>query len=271
MITLSMLNWQTVVEILFFSVLFYYGARWLTQDKKRRLIRPFFAYCLFIVLSYFFELTVIYTFLITYAPLAAMLFVLFHQDTLQKNFITVRRYIPAKVSTDWQQELIRIMLIARNNGTCLRVLIEQADNVDELLNTPFIINSPFQEKLIETLINSAIFAEHQLIWFKSDGTIASINASLKQSVDTEWKKTKTQELDCWYQDATLLINKTDALIIATNKQTTDFRFMHNRTELNSLSAENCFKVLKKNSLFLTKGNMSHEKKSQTDHNQKSAS
>lgn len=242
----SLRTWLSLAEIIIFSALFYYISRWLSLDQRTNLLRYFYGYCVFILLSAWAPLPLLYSGLTTFAPVAALLFILFHQETLQKNFITLCRYMPAqKTSFEWLQALIRLALINRNNGINLRIIIEHNETLDNILTSPFKIEAPFQEDLLAALIMSQAFDKEKFIWLRSDGSIVSININLTLHQDDIWKEEKIQRMTQWQQDALLISTKTDAFIIATNTAVSSFTIITNGAVLSEISAENVLKIMKK--------------------------
>jgi len=238
-------NWRDLIEIIFFSSLFYYVGRWLKGDRDSKLIICFYGYCLLILTSALLSLPLLYSFLCYFAPVTAMLFILLHQKTLQHHFIALRRYTPAwQIPIDWHQELVRLALILHNKGISLHIIIEHKDSLETFISASFSLNAPFQPSLLQTLISSSTFEKEQLIWLKNDGTIVSINASLKYSEHSLWKEDEVQELPTWQQDAIVLTSKTDALVISSNEQN-GFTVIVGGTIATPLCAENSLKILKK--------------------------
>lgn len=262
----SFISWRDLIEIIFFSTVFYYISKWLHADHHHQLLFYFLGYCLLFLTTAWLQLPVVHPFLSYFAPVIAILFILLHQETLQKKFITLRNYIPVKqIPSNWHQELIRIALIAHNKEIPLHIIIEQRDNLNELLHSPFLLDAPFQVELLQTLINSTSFIPEKFIWLKSDGTIRSINVSVQYKIDERWNN-EIDTMPRWKQNATILSTKTDGMIIATSEeQTTTFTVIHQETELSSLSAENCIKLLKKITLSALnkKGKTRHELKKES--------
>lgn len=257
----SLHTWLSLAEIIIFSALFYYISRWLNLDQKTHLLRYFYGYCLFILLSAWAPLPLLYSALTNFAPVSALLFILFHQETLQKNFITLCRYMPAqKTSFEWLQALIRLALINRNNGINLRIIIEHNETLDNILTNPFKIEAPFQEDLLAALIMSQAFEQEKFIWLRYDGSIVSININLTQHQDDIWKEEKIQLMPQWKQDALLISTKTDAFIIATDMAGSSFTIITNGTVLSEISAENVLKIIKKhmNVVIKSKGTQYYE-------------
>ena len=266
---LSYLGWRDLLEILFFSALFYYVSRWLHADKHTNLLFCLYGYCLLIFTSKALDLSVTYSFLTTFAPVIAILFILFHHTLLQKNFISQRHYTPATTTSDqWHQKLIRIMLVTRNKGMQLHVIIEHTDNLEMIVTAPFMLDIPIQQELMHTLIMSSSFDTNRFVWLRSDGIIRSINASLAHNLDDEWKDQSIKNKSRIHQNSLIICQKTNALVLTTEQEGSSFTLMINDTVLSSLSAENCIKLLKKHTITVAplKG-IIHETKKQNAHQQ----
>src|SRR3990170_8108111 len=82
-----MLTWRDVLEILFFSSIFYFISCWLKKDKQKNLVGIFQLYIFSIVATYLLDLATINMVLFMYTPSIIMIFILIHQRTLQKNFV----------------------------------------------------------------------------------------------------------------------------------------------------------------------------------------
>jgi len=259
------IGWLGLVEIISISTIFYYISRWLSRDKKKKLLFYFYSYSLISGISFFLELPLIWHICSYYSPVFMMLFIIVHRETLQKNFIALQTYKPAqKASYEWHNELMRCILVNQSKGIKLNIIIEQTDNLDELLVSPFIINTPFQAPLMQTLITSTLFNQDKSIWLRSDGTLVSINTELKRH-PTMIIDEQIQELSTCQQDALILSKTTDSLFISNDISNHNFMIISRETIKKNLSAENCLKIVKKQTMRTSpKGTSRYGKKKQTE-------
>lgn len=268
----SYIGWQDLIEIITLSTIFYYVSLWLKRDSRNKLLIYFYGYCLLVLTSFLLDLPVLFSFLSYYAPVIAMLFILLHQETLQKQFISLRTYTPARqLSIDWYNELIRCVLINRNKGIPLHIIIEHKDNLEELLDAPFTINAHFQLDLLQALIRSEIFDQEKFIWIRSNGTIVSINASLHHQPDSIFKKDTVKDLSAWQQDAIALSNKTDAITVASDEVSTGFTMIIQGSIATQIGVENSLKILKKHMMHRSYKGTSHYEQTKSQEKQESSS
>jgi len=241
---IKLLDWRDFFEIIAFSTLFYYVSLWLKKDKRTNLLSYFYGYCCSILLVSMIDFQVLFYVLTTFAPVIVLLFIVMHQETLQKNFVSLYRYTPAHhVPSEWQEELIRSMCIAHNKGKNLRLIIEHNQKLDGLITAPFVLDSPFHKDLMSTVIHSDSFKSDRFIWLRSDGTIASINTTIL--LNEIEHNPEVKELPSWQQQALMLNNKTKSICIAADENSEGFTVITQNSILSPLSTGNCLKLLKK--------------------------
>lgn len=134
------------IEVVALILICYYFLRLLKTDEQQPLIGYFYAYALFWGVCYLAQLnTLVSLFEHTFAPVC-MFFMLIHQKTLQKNFISLCKVKPAqKEQSDWLQEIIRFCLQA---NTDLYFLVEHKQSVHDLVT----INEPMHAQINTTLL-----------------------------------------------------------------------------------------------------------------------
>ena len=122
------LTWQDYIEILFFSYVCYYFTHWLHKDRQKNLVGYFYGYCVFAIGSYYGGFSTITFFLFAGFPAAMMIFIIMHQDILQRNFIALHN-ISTKVSLikplHWHEMLIRSCLVLLHKQQSVICVIEQ--------------------------------------------------------------------------------------------------------------------------------------------------
>lgn len=213
----SLFGWRAVVEVLFFAAAFYQFARWLRKDS--RLLLSFYGYCAVTVIAHFFHLGVIAQVLTLFAPAAVMVFIVLHQDTLQKKFVTVRNITPAQQPHDWLAVLFGTLLASAQKGKTAYVVIEKHDAIKSLLKSSFPLHAHVQKSLLDLLLASDLYDDSKLIWVNHHGELLAINAVWNIEHDAHWISEDVVDLPQWKQDALLLAHKTDALIVCLDPTT----------------------------------------------------
>ncbi len=238
------IGWRDLTEIIVISALFYYISLWLQGDKKSNLLIYFYTYCITTWISFLIDLPMLFQICFYGAPAFGMLFILAHQQTLQKNYITARTYTPAQhISTEWHNELIRCLLINRTRGIPLHVIIEHESSLESVLDSPFILNAPFQFELLQTLITSEHFDKSKFVWISNDGRLKSINAKVQTGCKLTIDKT-IEDLPDWQLQALILSKKADVITMTSDPSNADFIIIFNET-INYVSPGNSLKILKK--------------------------
>lgn len=241
----KLFHWSHLIEILFFAALFYYFSLWLRRDRQKNLLFSFYAYCAVTFLAYAFNLTAISSFLFLFAPVTIMLFILLHQDTLQKNFVTVRTITPARMlNTEWLPILMQSLLVAINNNKMAICVIEKNDALKTLLSSPLTFNAPIQKELLDILLASTAFESTKMIWVNHHGQLLAMNATWQSLVDEPWVTEDVQQLDAWKQDAVLLTNKTDALVFGMHPATRTFTIIAQKKIVEGIQTSEAVMIIK---------------------------
>src|SRR4051812_10709308 len=80
---------STMIEIAFFIVVSHLVIRWLAQDKRCNMVGYFMLYVVALAITEHTGLVIIHYFLYWMLPCFGVLFILFHQEQLQKNFVSI--------------------------------------------------------------------------------------------------------------------------------------------------------------------------------------
>jgi hypothetical protein len=210
--------WKDIMEVLFFSSIIYYFSIWLKKDKKSNLLISFYSYCAIFLIASLVHLPTITAFLFYTSPLVFMLFIIVHQEIVQRNFVTLRKSVIQNNTelSDWLENLIRATLHAMNNKKQLICIIEHRSQLAPFIKAPFLFNSPIDQQLLTLLIDSDGYDQQRMIWCTTGGTLISINASWNILHDELWKTEHVKGCESWQQDALLMTNKTDAIIFKAN-------------------------------------------------------
>ncbi len=242
-----LLGLRDAIEIIFFSLLFYYLACWLKKDKAKNLLGYFYAYLLVVFLAYMMQLSTISYFLFLFAPATIMLFMFLHQETLQYNIVAFGKSTHAARSNNnqWIETLLRIGLLMINNNKELYCLIEHTDPMQKCIATPYSIKAELQTGLLKILTASDLFEQHKMIWVNTQGQLLGINATWLTNKYTLWQSKSSQTVDQIWQDYALLYtSKTDGLALHANPGTQNFTLIVQGKVFAHIKADQAKKIIK---------------------------
>lgn len=240
----SLYGWKDILEVLILSSIIYYFSCWLKKDNQKPLLLSFYGYCTIITASYYLNLVTLSTVLITFAPVVLVLFIVLHQETLQKNFIALHTLSEKTFSQDWIEHIIRSCLVAVGNNKPIHVLIEKHNDLTPFLNISHRFESTITQGLLDLLIQSDSFEPEKIIILKSNGTLVGINGSWKKSSVDTWLATEVKEQEEWAQDALFFTAKSDALYFKIDQKTRIFTLLAQGKILETVSAERAQKTIK---------------------------
>jgi hypothetical protein len=234
------------LEIIFFTSIIYYFCVWLKKDKNKNLVVYFFSYCAIFSFAALLNLATIVTFLITCAPIALILFIIFHQELLQRNFITLTNMpITSLEVADWPEQLIRASLHAINNNKQLICVIEHRADLKPFLYTPLVFNAPLAQNLITLLIDSPGFDQKKIFWCNAHGKLIGINGEWQITPHETWQTQSVADLPAWKQDALLMTLKTDTIIFKADPSKRSFDVIIKGVTYENLAAHQTLLLLKK--------------------------
>jgi len=219
----GLLCWRDLVEVTFFASLFYGVSCWLARDRANNLLPYFYGYCVAGLAAYFAGLQLIAAFLFFCAPAAAMIFILVHSQTLQRNFITHKREVQEAAPEGWVEALVSASLAAASDGKDVHAVVECTDAIAPFLFAQTTIGAPVDRSLLQVLFASPSYDASRMVWVASDGRLAAINVCHRQSILANPATVRCQgDAVCeWREDSALLSSKTDALFFrldATNRR-----------------------------------------------------
>ncbi len=251
---------KDVIEISCLSTLCYWCMLWLKQDRQKPLLVYCYLYCLFWIACFLFNLYTLTHLLELTAPVAAMLFILVHQKTLQKNFIGLYKIMPArKVQTLWLEELIRFCLQADQN---FMFLIEHRNSIAELLSIGLPLQTDIRSTVLTYLCQSKQFNHDQYILLDTQGTLLGLNVT--------WRKALALydiEENC-VKKATYFLQEVDAFALYFNHAKREFTLIMHQNTYPAVSAA---QVLQSIERYLktdqTKKGIDHEQHKKTDYKQ----
>ncbi len=227
-----------IAEIIIYSSILYCCCLWFKTDTTKNILIYFLAYCAFIISAWAMELSTLTPFLLSYSPIALLLFIIFHQKTLQRNFITLCTLTSTDMlHKDWITVLLSNCLSSINNKKDLFIIIEHKNSLEQFLNVPFFINAPMSKELISILFSSNSCDEKKMIWLDTNGRIRSIN--------TLWHSTTETKHLSLTKNALFYTLHTDAIMIYTNHINRTFSTIINGKEITTLSAQQIHTLIKK--------------------------
>ncbi len=215
------------IEIIALSIICYWFLRWLATDKQQPLTVYFYAYAFFWGVCCLAQLNTLVSLLENTFATVLMLFMLVHQKTLQKNFISLCKIKPAqKAQSDWLQEIIRFCLQAE---TDLFFLVEHKQSLHDLVT----INTPMQAQinceLLQFLHHSSDLDPRKYIIIDTHGTLHGLHV--------QWQKplalTDLDENEL--AKASYYLMQTDAFMLHYNYEQRLFAIVMRDTIYNNLT------------------------------------
>ncbi len=241
------LPYRDIIEILFFAAAIYYIQLWLKKDKTRNLILGFYIYCALFCASYYADLPVLRFVLFVFAPALAMVFIILHQETLQKNFITLSNpAIPLDDKGHWINELVSCSLTALNRHKDIILVLERNDHLKSIIHAPYFIYAELKRDVFEILLEKQMVGNEHMMWINQQGKIVSINSSWKTQLDEDWLGQQAETMHVWKQQALFITGKTDALVLKINPLSRSFDVINQGKIVEGMNAEAITTYLKKN-------------------------
>lgn len=221
---MAYLDIRDLTEITAIALIIFSSLIWLGNDEKKRLLYAFYAYCLSVFISYFANLTVLYTILIFSLPILLLISILFHQRTLQKNFISFIK-APIKNNTSWLTEFIKCTLISLNNNKETTYVIECSDDLKEFIKIPMLFNADLTTDIFSILLEKHINSPNYIILLDQTGKLIATNAYWNPIDYTKYTLLQTKSLDAWHKLSLVISSKTDAIIFKGDPITRSFDFI----------------------------------------------
>jgi DNA integrity scanning protein DisA with diadenylate cyclase activity len=238
-------SWRDILEIFFLSSMVYALIRWLAQDVQKNILFWFYSYAALLFGTYYLNLQIIHMTLFVTSPVALMLFILLHQQTLQKNFITLTSLsTKAHATNHWLEELIQASLYALNKNREVFCIIERTDALDQFLSANSIFNATITRELLELLIEKIDHNGPIVLWVTHAGKLHAINPTWNATVDEIWVTEDVKALHKWKQDALFMTHKSDALMFALSPTTRLCTLITEGKIVPDLSAHHAFALLK---------------------------
>lgn len=260
---LMFVSWRDIAEILFFSGVIYTFLHWLNQDKQKSLVFWMYGYVALIFGSHFAQLTTMNLVLCLSCPVVLMLFILIHEQTLQKNFITLKNISPKPDKQyHWLEELMQACLHAINKNREVTCIIERSDSLELFMSAPSAFNATISKKIIELLISTVPENKPLTLWVNHAGNLITINPIWHVNLDETWVSPDIQALHKHKQDGLFISKKSDALVFMLSPATRLFDILIEGKTIDQVTAGNAFKILKKYSSIkepkLSSAQLSHQ-------------
>lgn len=215
--------WQDCIEILLLSISIYHLSSWLYQDKYKPLLVHFYSYCGLLITTYYLHLTTLNSLLLLFLPVTIILFIVIHQNTLQRNCIPLYRVTRAEsLTSEWVDDLVRAGLAALSDNQPFTCIIEKKDSLAALLIAKNHLKAPCSTDLLRVITTSVLYRNDHMIWIDSQAKVHSFNAQWHKNSLDAWLTDDAQEQEQSVKDALFFTTKTDALFITVSPQTRFF-------------------------------------------------
>lgn len=239
-------QWRDAAEILFFSTIFFYIARWLKKDTQKNLLPHFYSYCLLAFAAYILDLNTVTAFLFLCWPVCAMILMFMHQQTLQRNLIAIKNISnPATHSHDWLAALIRACLVHINNNKTVYCIIEHTDSMKDFIQNPMLISAQVNDELLSLLLESPTYNQQKMMWVRTNGQLIGINGTWKQPHSLD------NDTTTWHHETLLYTAKTDALAFCCDPISRNFTVIVANKIFNNVSSYHALNIIKKQYNMLT--------------------
>jgi len=232
----SILLVRDIFEILFYSACIFMFCTWLMIDKSKNLVLYFLSYCIFTLCCWVFQLPTLSSFLITYAPIVFLFFIIVHERTLQRNFIALSNRVPSpsqEKNNNWLEILMQSALITINDNKSITVIIEHTDSLDSYLATSFFINADLSKNLLDIFFSSIVYDTEKMIWITIHNKIKAIQVS--------WITPERKPRE----NALFYTSLNDCIVLITCPLTRTFTVIGNGKETTKLSAHQTNLLIKK--------------------------
>jgi len=243
----TLLCWRDLIEIAFFIAAFYRVSCWLARDRSSDLLPHFYGYCVGFIIAYMAGLELISSLLLLSAPVAALLFILVHRETLQKNFITHKRVVQEASNTGWVEALVSASLAAASDDKDTLCVMECSDSLKQFLFAQTAIGASVDRGLLQVLLASPSYDASRMVWVDSDGRLVALNVCHLQSKlaeDTAAVSCKGDIVCEWRENSIALSRKTDALFFRFDAQARRFQVIAGGIVQNDLEMTHALHAVK---------------------------
>lgn len=238
-------SWRDLLEIALLATLLYAFIRWLAEDQQKNLLGWFYGYSALLMTTYYLNLAALHTTMFIMTPIAMMIFFMLHQQTLQKNFITLMSISSKSTNlTHWLEELMQGCLYALNKNREIICIIQRHDALDQFITAGSIFNAEINRELLELLIDKIDHRGPLMLWTTQTGKLYAINPIWRAHVDEIWVTPEIKALHKWKQDAIFITEKSDAITFSLSPTTRLCTLIIEGKMVPDLSAHHAFALLK---------------------------
>ena len=149
--------------------------------------------------TWYLNLGVLNSFLLYTFPLVGTLFIIIHQEILQRNFISIKKEAPlTKNSHEYLEELLRIALAILNKNKNFYCILEHQSDLRPLIKNDFFLKAELKQDCLSYITDSQSFDEHKFLWCSTQGYLVAVNSQWKMHQTTslqeisysqnEWKR-----------------------------------------------------------------------------------
>lgn len=218
-----LVSWRDIVEIVFFIVIVYRVIVWLQQDTQKNLVLPFYGFCATAFTAYALNLSSISFMIFMFSPVIALLFIIMHERTLQKNFVSLHLATAPKATTGEHsvEILVQACLKGLNKRQAIIGVIQKNDRIDSFFPTASPLNAPISSEMIDLLLQGSTESPTVLV-ANSQGSIISLNPSqrlVRQSLHYKTDNNNDQWLEQWITESVAITKKCDVLVFAVTATT----------------------------------------------------
>lgn len=243
---------KDLIEIFLLSLPIYGFSTWLIADTNKELLLSFYGYCIALLASFAFGLQTLGFALLFASPAALLLCIALHQKTLQKNFVTFKKMIPAEPTVrSWHESLIRECLVVANNNKDITCVIEQRDAVEPYLTSSIPLQCSIDHATLSFITASTQYQQESMLIFSATGNLVAANATWKMPTSASWLSGAIN-LEKLVEHNTLFYSTHfDAITLSLSHKKRLFTLIFNGQKYEQISASQALALLQKQALSKT--------------------
>jgi len=232
-------------DILELFVIFLLVDRFITWISKDLFLLKYFYIYLFILIScYYLDFTILNFILLYFSPVIIVFFVIFHERSLQKNFVLIKSKNGNNLDNIWIQELIKAILFAINNRKDFVCVIERDDDIKKFIKTKCLFHSDFKQDIFEILLEKQFNNSNYFIWVNNKGKLIAINCNWLFNKDENYVFEADYNISSWQKDAIFITLNSDVVIFKTNSILRNIDFIIKGKTLENLNINDSINLLK---------------------------
>lgn len=204
---------KDIVEIIFFIIIIRAFLYLLDLDSNKKSLYFAHFFLLLFIGCIWFKLSTITFFLVLYLPALIMIFILCHQETLQRNIITLMTPKPLLDNNfEWVDKLIKACLHAQARQKPILCIIENTQRLNHLIKTEYLLEAPVSTELMNLISESFFYENDKFFWIQTSGILKACNSQPVLNIHSDWLSQELSEnphLACLIA----LTKKTDAIAL----------------------------------------------------------